>query len=336
MRKHNALEILTGPVWAITDAGAEIVQAILARRLIGERLNPEEIAQRIGSGRRPEACDGLQAWDLEAESYVELEAAKPMAPQISGRQVVAVVGIYGTIVPRASMLSDTSGVMSSESIAKNVRAMASDPNVSAIVLDIDSPGGAVRGSRETAAEIRAARKHKPIVAVANYEAQSLAYWYASQASEIVASPSSLLGSIGVLGIHTDESAALEQEGKRVTVLRYGENKGQGNPFEPLSESARAEIEKLLQETGRAFDADVARGRGVGVETVRGRFGQGSSFSASDAVSRGMADSVGTLEDGIRRAAALARGAEPSQRQPAATGEEDVTRRLAALSLLGMP
>ncbi len=87
-----------------------------------------------------------------------------------------------------------------------------DFNIDTIVLDVDSPGGNYYGTPETSSKIRAARDSKPIIAVANSLAASAAYWIASAADEIVVTPSGDVGSIGVLAVHTDFSAANEKIG----------------------------------------------------------------------------------------------------------------------------
>ena len=102
--------------------------------------------------------------------------------------------------------------ISTNAISGALRQVIDDPGVGSIVLDIDSPGGDVDGIDELASEIYQARKQKPITAVSNCLCASAAYYLASQASEIIASPSSLTGSIGVYILHEDDSATLRRCG----------------------------------------------------------------------------------------------------------------------------
>lgn len=317
--RHVVAEFF-GQVWALHRAKFDEIKAVLQARASGVRLSDEEIRARVGSPRHA-ADHGI--FDPEADAIFwahpdgDFRAADGRQAAAPARgQVVAVVGIYGTIIPRASLMAESSGLASTERIAARVRAAVNDPAVSGIVLDIDSPGGAVLGAQELAAEIRAARKIKPVEAVANYQALSLAYWYASQASRLTASPSAQLGSIGVFAEHADISKALEAEGVNVTLISYGKNKTLGNPYEPLSDDARAELEKHVEEFGRAFESDVAKGRGVPVADVRAKFGQGLMFGAEEAVAVGLADEVGTLEDTLRRMSSR-------RREPAAAAAEGV-------------
>src|SRR6185436_11581735 len=107
---------------------------------------------------------------------------------------------------------------------------------------------------------------------------------------------------GVYAAHVDLSKAYEAMGEAWTLVSYGKNKTLGNPFEPLSEEGRGELQARVNEYGQMFDRAVGKGRGVSVEDVRKRFGQGLVFGAKDAVDRGMADRTGTLEETVRRAA----------------------------------
>ena len=209
---------------------------------------------------------------------------------------ISVIPIYGMISHRSSMWSDLFGGASIEGITQRIRQAVADPSVGSIVLDIDSPGGDVDGVDELASEIYAARKQKPITAVSDCLCASAAYYLASQASEIVVSPSSLTGSIGVYTMHADMSAALDNAGIKMTMIKYGEFKGEGNPYEPLSDPARDNLQELVNVYGAAFEKAVARGRGIKQDDVHDKFGQGRMFDAKRAVRLGMADRVGTLSD----------------------------------------
>jgi signal peptide peptidase SppA len=165
---------------------------------------------------------------------------------------------------------------------------------------VDSPGGVTDLVPETAAEIRAARERKPITAVANTMAASAAYWLASQASEVVVTPSGWLGSIGVYMLHVDWSGNNAQIGVKPTYISAGKYKTEGNPEEPLSESAREHMQEDVDRFYSMFLSDVALGRGVDVETVRADFGEGRVLLAEPSLQAGMADRVETFEDAVAR------------------------------------
>lgn len=228
----------------------------------------------------------------------EIRAARTQTVSAASSGSVAVIPIYGLIMHRGSMMDDMSGPQgtSTEKLMQQIRQAAADPNVRAIVLDVDSPGGGTDGVDELATVIYNARKQKKITAVSNCLCASAAYYLASQASEMVVSPSSLTGSIGVYSVHEDDSQMLENEGIKLTLVKFGENKAETSNVQPLSDDARAHMQEMVDTFGTAFEKAVARGRGVKQDDVHNKFGQGRVFDAKRAVKLGMADRVGTLDD----------------------------------------
>ncbi len=140
------------------------------------------------------------------------------------------------------MLMESSGGTSVQGVARQFRAAMADPDIGRVILDVDSPGGQVGGVEELAREIYQARGQKPVTAIANGLAASAAYWIATAADEFVVTPSGQVGSIGVFGMHQDVSAALEKDGVKVTMVSAGKYKTEGNPFEPLTDEARAAMQ----------------------------------------------------------------------------------------------
>lgn len=179
---------------------------------------------------------------------------------------------------------------------------AESDDVEAIVLDVDSPGGSTDLIPEIAAEIRAVRGSKPIIAVANTFAASAAYWLAAQADELVVTPSGQVGSIGVFAVHDDWSVYNQNLGVQPTYISAGKFKTEGNPDEPLEEEARGAWQLTVDEFYEMFTADVASGRGVPIAKVKSSdFGEGRMVSAKRAVQQGMADRVQTLEVAVAEA-----------------------------------
>ena len=225
---------------------------------------------------------------------------------------VAVLPIYGVMAQRMSAMEEAcaSGV-SVEKTAAAFQALVDDDDVSAIVLDWDSPGGSTYGVEEFSAQVRAARGVKPIISQVNSLMASAAYWVGSAADEIVVTPGGRAGSIGVYSIHEDISGMLEKQGVVATIVKEGEHKIAANPFGPLTAEGREQIEALVQQSAAAFRGGVAENRGVSSRTVVSQFGDGKVFGAAELVERGMADRVGTLGD------TLARLGVPSKKKAAA-------------------
>lgn len=214
---------------------------------------------------------------------------------------VAVVPVYGVIEHRADFWTELFGGTSVDMLRAQLRDQLADPSVRAIVLDIDSPGGSVAGITELATEIRNARGGaKPIVAVANSFAASAAYWLASQADEVVATPSAQVGSIGVYAVHQEMSRMLDEMGVTTTVVSAGPHKTEGNEFEPLTDEARADLQERVDANYQQFLSDVAAGRRTSTEQVESKYGGGRVLVANKALKVGMVDRVETLDQTIQR------------------------------------
>lgn len=280
-RIDHILALATTTPWAIHEDYARIIGAVLTRRAAGEPASAETLR-------------------LAQERAAAIEAARDAAATASTNGV-AVIPVLGVVSARASMLEQQSGMTSPEALGVAIDRAAADPGVKTIVLDVNSPGGTVAGTPELAAKIRAARSAKQVVAQVSYQAASAAYWIASQADEVVVSPSAEVGSIGVIAMHEDVSAKAKADGYAPTFITAGKYKAEAHPFAPLSEEARAEIQSKVDAAYEQFVGDVAKGRGVPVATARGaKFGQGRMVTAADAVARGMADRIATMDETLAR------------------------------------
>lgn len=218
----------------------------------------------------------------------------PAGPRI--RHGVGLLPLVGVTTARRTLLTTYVGGVALEEYGQQFDRLVRDDDVSAIVLEIDSPGGEYFGLQELAAKIFQARGSKRIIAVVNALAGSGAYWIASAADEVVITPSGDAGSIGVLAVHVDRSGANGKAGIRPTYITAGRHKAEGSPDRPLSDEARAEMQRRVDERGRVFVEAVARYRGRSPAHVAHRFGQGRLLNANDAVARGLADRIGTLEE----------------------------------------
>lgn len=222
---------------------------------------------------------------------------------------VAVLPVLGTIAQRMDLMTEFSGGTSTEAIGRRLDELLADDAVGAIVLDVDSPGGLVSGVPELAEKLYGMRGKKPIYAVANGLMASAAYWIASAADKVYASPSAQVGSIGVLALHADWSKFNEDLGVKYNYVTYGANKAEFNSDEPLADDSRAELQRQVDTFGRMFDAAVAKHRGVTTAQVAEQFGQGRVYPAEEAVQRRLADGVATLDRVVGIAAGQVRLAE---------------------------
>lgn len=208
----------------------------------------------------------------------------------------ALVTIDGSLVNRGAWLEVQSGLTSYEGIAAQISDAAADPTIENIVLDINSYGGEATGMAALAALIRKAGRNKRVVAVVNDVAASAGYGLASAAHAIVISPTSLVGSIGVLLVHLDRSAEVEKKGIKPTLIHAGAHKVDGNPFEPLPDAVRADLQREVEIFHEQFLATVAAGRGRRLTGAAARATEARTFIGSDAIRAGLADQLGTLEE----------------------------------------
>jgi len=262
--------------WAITPAMRAIVAGILVRRIVGEDPDEDAIAAAI-------------------------QARETRVHPVNSGGLVAVIPIAGVLAPRMNLFSDMSGGTSFELLSKQFRTAVDDPNVKTVVFDVDSPGGNVAGATEFAREVLKARTQKRIIAHAQYLMASASYWPMACATEIVASPSAMVGSIGVYALHDDVSEMLAKMGIKREVFTAGKYKGEGADGGPLSEDARAHVQTLIDGSYGRFVGDVAKGRGVSPAEVRKGFGEGRALGAEAALSAGLIDRIDTFENTLARA-----------------------------------
>ena len=220
-------------------------------------------------------------------------AARALGPP-SGK--VAVIPIHGTLVRRTSGIEAESGLASYTGIAAQLDAALASPEIAAILLDIDSPGGESGGVFDLADRIRAASEVKPVWAVANDMAFSAAYALASAATRLFVARTGGVGSIGVIAMHVDQSVKDAHDGVRYTAVFAGERKNDLNPHEPISNEAHAVLKAEVDRIYDLFVETVARHRGLDADAVRAT--EAGLFFGPDAVATGLADAVGSLDDAL--------------------------------------
>jgi ClpP class serine protease len=179
---------------------------------------------------------------------------------------IAVIPITGMIRTNVDVWSEYGYGTALPDIRSKLQHAVESPKVKGILLYADTPGGQAAGNEELSAEIYAARDKKPICTYSPFLMASAGYYLGSAAGNVLVGPTATIGSIGVIIVHsqwTDPAVKFE-------VVRYGANKALGNPYEPLGDKGRAELQKIADSMGQMFDMSVARNRGVSQETVASR------------------------------------------------------------------
>jgi capsid assembly protease len=264
---HVASRLFGTPL-LIARPKLDIILGVLSPRLAGQTLEPLDL------GDAP-----------SRETAITLDG-------------IALVPVVGTLVSRSGYLAAASGLMSYGDLGDMIEAAAADPRVQGLMLDIDSPGGEVGGLFDLVERIQAIRRQygKPIWAVANEAALSAAYAIASGADRLYVTQTGEAGSVGVVAVHVDESGADRMAGLSWTFVHAGERKVDGNPHEPLSTRARADVQADVDRLYERFVALVARNRGLPPEAVRAT--EAAVYRGDLAVQAGLADQVGTLRQAV--------------------------------------
>jgi len=274
-------------LWFIDAGFALRMQGVILPRLhAGKDPIPGHMKLRGGISARDE--DGN--WDIN-HSYLRDFLQ-------DGGGDVAVVPVEGTM-SRYGFCG-----YGNERIVSVLEAAEKEPQVKAVVLKIDTPGGTVDSTDILADAVR--KFSKPIVAWTNFCA-SAGYFVASQCDQIIMenSLSSEVGSIGVLMVYIDQSAALEREGYQVTIYRADASvdKARINGIEPLTDELEREIQTSLNEACRAFHGYVRRGRAgkLSGDTVL----TGKMYAKRQAMKEGLVDTLGSLTDAVAMARKMA-------------------------------
>jgi len=210
---------------------------------------------------------------------------------------IGVVAIEGPILRKADLFAKMFyGATSSEEIGDALQEISGRDDIKAVLLNIDSPGGTVAGTPELANAVSALDKKKPVYAFSSGLMCSAAYWVASQARAIYATPSAQVGSIGVVQAVVDNSAALDRAGIKVEVFSVGKYKAMGAPGTPLTDDQRELISANLAEIASEFHSAVlARGRAIPVEAM-----EGQTFSGKQAQRHNLAGMVPDRAEATRR------------------------------------
>jgi capsid assembly protease len=208
--------------------------------------------------------------------------------------VVAVIDIFGVLVHRGGMDANSSYILGYDRIGTAFIAALNDTTVKSILLQIDSPGGEVAGAFELAAMIKQARSTKPVNAVISSMAASAGYLIASAASDIAISLTGVAGSVGVFLRHVDVSQMAETEGFKVTYVFAGGHKIDGNPYQPLPDAVKGDLQTEINKLYGLFVSTVADNRGLKPETVKAQ--EAAVFTGQDAIKAGIADRLATPDE----------------------------------------
>jgi protease-4 len=212
---------------------------------------------------------------------------------------VAVIRLNGVISSGSDSFS-SAGI--TPGLVENLLAQAaSNPDVKAVVLHINSPGGSVVASNQIYHMLK--DFEKPIVVWMDETAASGGYYIACGTDYVIAHPDTLTGSIGVISQFINAEDLLEEIGVDVVVITTGPRKDTGSLFRDMTEEELAYWQTIIDEVYEEFVDIVAEERGLPEETVR-ELADGSVYTGRQALEAGLVDAVGLPQDAIAKAAEL--------------------------------
>ena len=218
-----------------------------------------------------------------------------------------VVGVFasGAITGDKVAVVELLGVIAdSTEINQELKDLGDRDDVKAVVVRIDSPGGAVGPSQEIHREIRKLREKKTVVASMGAMAASGGYYAAVAANKVVANPGTITGSIGVIIEFFNAQELLGKLGLKGYVVKSGKYKDVGSPLREMSPEEQELIQAVINDVNSQFIKAVAEGRGIAPEAVA-KIADGRIFTGAQAKEQGLVDELGSLSDAIALSARLA-------------------------------
>lgn len=277
---HLAARLYNAPLLVHPDK-ATVIEQVFRAHLLGEAKPAASAEDHL----RPEAALGA--------IKVQRRTDKPYAITEGG---VALLPVVGTLVQRGDSLDAMSGLIGYNRIERSLSAMIDDPEVRGIVLEIDSPGGEANGCFDLARRIVEARDAKPIWAVANEQAFSAAYALACAAGRLVVPPTGLVGSIGVIAMHVDQSKRDSSQGYSYTAVFAGARKNDFSSHAPLSPKAEATLQSEVDRLYGIFTSHVAAARGIDEKVVRGT--EAGLLDPETALAGGFVDAIASFGETV--------------------------------------
>jgi capsid assembly protease len=253
-------------------------RAEIAVAAIGERLG---IVSIQGPSRR--------AGDWYGDDD-ELAPRQPL-PGYTNVGGIAVIPVHGTLVSRLGGMEPYCGMTGYNQVRGNLMLALADPMVRAVAFDVDSPGGEVDGCFDLVDAIHAARGQKPIWAICADHAYSAAYAIASAADRVTVPRTGGTGSVGVITMLVDMSAALKEAGLTVHFVTHGARKAEEGraQYQGVKPELLGRIQAEIDAVGEIFVATVARNRGADAGAIRAL--EAACLMGGDGVAAGLADDV---------------------------------------------
>lgn len=285
---------------ALVDGAPYFGRAAVEAGLADEVAYEDELAARLaGPHAKPARGPRPVRGTIGAAAYLAART-RPLLRDVLPRPTLAVVRVHGTIAHGEGPFGRFS---TDERVTRMVRAARLDPRVVGVVLHVDSPGGSALASDRMHHEIAQLARDKPVVACFANVAASGGYYVAAPAHRIVAEPTTVTGSIGVVAARASVEPLLARLGVNTETLRRGAHAGLLSPSQALSGDERAALLRELDATYDAFLGVVTAGRKLPREEVE-RLARGRVYTGADAHAAKLVDVLGGFEVAVRELRAL--------------------------------
>jgi len=271
------------------------VRLKLADKLVYTDGVKAEINKRLGQ----EADDDINT--------ISVLAMRNVAGDKQKGDEVAVYYAYGSIVDNAvaGLMGDSHNIVSKE-VCSDLKKLADDDDVKAVVLRINSGGGSAYASEQIWHYVELLKQKKPVVVSMGGMAASGGYYISSGASWIVSEPTTLTGSIGIFGMFPDFSGLLTQKlGVKFDEVKTNRHSLFGTQARPFNEEEMRHLNKYIERGYDLFCKRVGQGRNISVEEVE-RIAQGHVYTGADALHLKLVDELGGLDRAVAKAAELAK------------------------------
>ncbi len=312
----------------------QLVATIAANR---PNLTPDQVKKAIDegwlTGKRAKEIglvdqtltrDKLEAWvnaqfpagavyvpDYGTPNKTALDLSSPFAllsllsasdkPKLASGPSIAILYATGEIVPDSPGNEGSSDYVTPTTMRKAIKTAVDDPNIRAIVLRVDSPGGSAAASDEIWSMLKEADKKKPVTVSMGRLAASGGYYISCAGRRITADPATITGSIGVVGGKIVLKGTLDWAGINIEPVNKGQHAEMLSMLRPFNDEERAFITKTMEDVYAVFTARVTAARGEKVAKLD-EVAQGRLFTGQQAKDAGLVDDVGTLNDAVRAAA----------------------------------
>lgn len=274
---------------------AKVIEQVFRAHLEGKGGNSVALMEDQEQETEAQRAEREHASRQRAYAGIDLQRAddKPYALTKSG---IALIPVLGTLVQRGSWLDAASGLTSYDLVASLLDRSLSDPDVRAIMLEIDSPGGEAAGIVDLADRVYDARNSKPVWAVANEQAYSAAYWLGASAQKLYTPITGGVGSIGAVMLHVDQSKRDAMMGYSYTFITAGALKADGNSHQPISKTALKRAQDEVDRSRQLFAQAVAMRRGLTAEAVLAT--EAGLLTPPQAIDGGYIDGIKNLIESI--------------------------------------